>query len=370
MGNRLTSKQRVQKAINLEEPDFVPLYITVTPQVAEAIAKYLEIESYTHADSPLSENRISYTELLVKLGNDIVGIGACAPKNNPTRMVAEDVFTNEWNIQYKKIGNYVEMIEHPLAQAKSISDIDAFEFPDPHAEGRYELAKRTVEKYGNQYSICGDAECSIFEASWYLVGFEKFLVDMAMDKDYTFTLMDRMMDYTIEVSKELMGIGADIIWLGDDVGTQKGLLMSRDMWNKVLKNRLKRIIEELKGMNPRIKIAYHCCGSYYPIIPDLIEIGVDILNALQPTATDMELEQLKNDFGNKVCLFGGLDIQKTLPFGSIEDIRNETERAIQAAACGGGYILAGAHNLQPDTSIEKVLKLFQFAREFGEYPIS
>ncbi|KKL09600.1 hypothetical protein LCGC14_2564250, partial [marine sediment metagenome] len=119
--NVMTSKKRVLTAINLEEPDRVPLFITITPQVAEKLSEHLGISTYTHPDSPLSENRISYTELLIHLGNDIVGIGACAPENRPTREVEEGVFINEWQIKFRKSGYYTEMIEHPLARVDSVA---------------------------------------------------------------------------------------------------------------------------------------------------------------------------------------------------------------------------------------------------------
>ena len=367
--HELSPKQRVLKTINLEEPDRVPLFITITPQVAEKLSQVLGIPRYTHPDSPLSENRISYTELLLKLGNDIVGIGACSPKHSPTREIGDGIYTNEWKIKYRKIGYYLEMIEHPLRHAETISDVESYDFPEPLAEGRYDHAKRMVEKYAKQYAICGDAETTIFELSWYLVGMEKFLIDLSMKKAYVFTLIDRIMEYSIGVAKELIKLGADIIWLGDDVGTQDGMMISPEMWRDIFKERMRFVIGQLKTENPNIKIAYHCCGSYFPIMQDLLEIGIDIFNALQPKAKDMNLKKIKNTFGTKVSLFGGIDIQQVLPFGSLPDIEREVKRVTREAAAGGGYILAGAHNIQPDTSVEKVEKLFEFAKKHGRYPI-
>jgi uroporphyrinogen decarboxylase len=367
--NELSPKERVLKTINLEEPDRVPLFITITPQVAEKLSQVLEIPRYTHPDSPLSENRISYTELLLKLGNDIVGIGACSPKHNPTREIGDGIYTNEWKIKYKKIGYYLEMIEHPLRHAETISDVESYDFPEPLAEGRFDHAKKMVDKYAKQYAICGDAETTIFESSWYLVGMEKFLIDLSMKKAYVFTLIDRIMEYSIGVAKALIKLGADIIWLGDDFGTQDGMMISPQMWREIFKERMRFVIAQLKNENPDIKIAYHCCGSYFPIMPDLVEIGIDIFNALQPKAKDMNLKKIKNTFGTKVSLFGGIDIQEVLPFGSLPDIEREVKRVTREAAAGGGYILAGAHNIQPDTSAEKVEKLFEFAKKHGRYPI-
>jgi len=364
-----TSKERVLTAINLKEPDRVPIYITITPQVAEKLSEYLGIKNYTHPDSPLAENRISYSELLVPLGNDVVGIGAQAPHNHPTVEIEDGIYMDEWKIKYRKSNYYTEMIEHPLASVESVSEINDFEFPDPLAPGRFDTAKKMVEKYGEKYAICGDAETTIFEVSWYLVGMEKFFIDMAMKKPYIFALMDHVMNYSIGVAKELIKLGADIIWLGDDFGAQQGMIISPDLWRDVFKERMKYVIDELKKENPNIKIAYHSCGSYFPIMGDLIEVGVDILNALQPAAKDMNTKVIKDAFGSRASLFGGIDIQGVVPFGSIEDLEAEVKRVIADAADGGGYILAGAHNLQPDTSVEKVIKLFEFAKKYGRYPI-
>jgi uroporphyrinogen decarboxylase len=368
IGQEQSSRQRVLKAVNREEPDRVPLFVTITPQVAQRLSRHLRIPEYTEADSPLSQNRISYHELLVELGNDVVGIGACSPDASATRELGSGILTNEWGVKYKTAGYYNEMLEHPLSEAEETSDVENYPFPDPNAPGRFRLAREVVQRYGERYAICGDAECTLFEGSWYLTGFEKFLIDLTLEKEYVFALMDKMMKYSIEVGKQLIAIGADIIWLGDDMGTQKGMLLSPEMWRKHLKGRLRKIIQSLKAANPLVKIAYHSCGSYYAIIPELIEIGVDILNALQPNARDMELSRLKALHGKQAAFFGGLDTQGIIPFGSLRDVENEVKRVIDAAAQGGGLILAGAHNIQPDVSIEKLTRIFTFTKHYGVYP--
>ncbi len=366
---RLSSKERVCRAMNLEEPDLVPIYITVTPQLAALLGQELGIESYTIADSPLSQNRISFHELLVQFGNDVVGIGACSPTDNPTRNLGGGLMTNEWRVKYREVGYYTEMVEHPLAGAEKVADVERFPFPDPLAKGRFTLAEEVTERFGEQYAVCGDLECTIFEASWYLTGFEKFLMDLTLEKDYVFELMNRVQQYSIGVGKEMIRLGADIIWLGDDIGTQRGMLLSPEMWRKHFKNRMRNTIEAFRSVKPDIKVAYHCCGSYFPIIPDLIEIGVDVLNALQPTARDMELSRLKDLFGHKVSFFGGMDTQEILPFGTLQEVEKEVKRVISAAAKGGGFILAGAHNIQPDVSVEKLIRIFEVARRYGRYPL-
>ncbi len=138
-GRELSSRQRVLKAVNREEPDRVPLFITITPQIAQQLSRYLQIPEYTEADSPLSQNRISFHELMVELGNDVVGIGACSPDAFPARDIGSGVLTNEWGVKYKTAGYYSEMLEHPLSKAEEISDVANYHFPEPNASGRFRL---------------------------------------------------------------------------------------------------------------------------------------------------------------------------------------------------------------------------------------
>jgi uroporphyrinogen decarboxylase len=172
------------------------------------------------------------------------------------------------------------------------------------------------------------------------------------------------------VGKTLAGMGVDFIWLGDDMGTQRGMMISPDMWRRYFKERLRTVITEIRSEHPTVKFAYHSCGSYYPIMADLIEIGVDILNALQPNAQGMDLSIIKSEYGPQATLFGGLDVQNIIPFGSIDDVEEETRRVIRTAAPGGGLLLAGAHNYQPDVSVEKLLRIYEITQTEGCYPIS
>jgi len=365
----MNSRDRVIKAFNHEEVDRIPLFITVTPELAGALAENIGVRSYTLADSPLSQNRISFHEILTKLGNDVVGIGACSPSASPMQNLGNNFYKDEWQIEYRKIGYYTDQTTYPLIHAETVTDIRNFAWPDPLAPGRFDLAKKVVAEYGSEYAVCGDLECTIFEQSWHMIGMEKFFLDLIMEKDYIFELMDHVMAYSIGVGKELVQLGADFIWLGDDMGTQRGMLISPSMWRTYFKERMGCIIKTLKSENPNLKIAYHSCGSYFPIISDLIEIGVDILNALQPNAADMELSRLKKLYGDEVVFFGGLDVQAIIPFGTTEETEQEVRRVIAAAGEGGGLLLAGSHNFQPDVTVEKIMKIYEVAFREGRYPL-
>jgi uroporphyrinogen decarboxylase len=163
----------------------------------------------------------------------------------------------------------------------------------------------------------------------------------------------------------MIDMGVDMIWAGDDVGTQQGMMISPDLWRDVLKPRLAKMFRTFKERNPEIKIAYHSCGSIVPIIPDLIEIGLDFLNPLQPKASGMDLADLYSKYSDKLGFFGGIDVQGVLPYGSKEDVENEVIRCIQATNGGHNYIIAPAHNMQPDTPLENVYTFFEAVKKHG-----
>jgi len=194
---------------------------------------------------------------------------------------------------------------------------------------------------------------------------DKLLLDMAMDEPYVAVLFDTIMEINTEIGKKLIEIGADIIWAGDDFGTQQCMIMSPDMWRKIFKPRIKHMFIEFKKINPDVKIAWHSCGSILPIIPDFIEIGLDILNPIQPMAKGMEANYLKKTYGKYLTFFGGVDIQHLLPNETPEVIEREVKRIAGILGDGGGYIIAPAHNIQDDTSVTNILTFFNTVKQTG-----
>lgn len=360
----MNSKERVLITIKGETPDRPPLFATLTPQVAEKLSAHLKLPYEEPLDSLLS-TRISHMDLLTGLGNDCVGIAACAPQNRPTIVHENGVIENEWGMQFINAGLYNEFHTFPLEQASTAEDIQVYDFPDPFAAGRFDEAKKTIDKYGRDYAIVADLETSFFETAWYLVGLEKLLVDMMMEAGYVNALFDRVMEINTEIGKQLIGMGADILWAGDDFGSQNGMLLDPDTWRIVFKPRIKIMFEEFRKVNPNIKIAWHSCGSILPIIPDFIEIGLDILNPIQPLAKGMEAQFLKDTYGKDLTFFGGLDIQELLPHGSPEAIGEEVRRLSRVLGKDGGYILAPAHNIQDDTSVENILAMFDAVKKLN-----
>lgn len=360
----MNSRERVLKAINHMKPDRPPIFVTLTPQAAEKLSKFTGLPFEPPVDSLLS-TRISHPNLLTYLGNDCVGIAACAPYDVPTRAEENGLLVNEWGMKFVDVGLYNEFAEFPLSHAESPKDILEYPFPDPNAQGRFDFAGTIVNKFSSEFAIVADLETSIFETAWYLVGLDKLLLDMASDAPYVAPLFDTIMEINIEIGRKLIRMGADIIWAGDDFGTQRSMIMSPHMWRKVFKPRIKHMFGQFRDENPEIKIAWHSCGSILPIIPDFIEIGLDILNPIQPLAIGMDANNLRSQFGENLVFFGGLDIQNLLPNGSPGEIREEVFRLSETLGENGGFIIAPAHNIQDDTPVENILALFDAVKELG-----
>ncbi|MEM3434469.1 MAG: uroporphyrinogen decarboxylase family protein [Candidatus Methanomethyliaceae archaeon] len=320
-------------------------------------------------DSFLS-TRISHTEILLFLGNDAVCVGPGRAKGFATKVQSDGTFIDEFGLVYRNVGFYSEIVQRPLEHADTSEDVEMYSLPPALDEGRWERAKQMIEKYVSSYAIVGDLEATMFELSWNLVGFEKFLVDLSLLREYTFVLLDRILEeWALPCGKRLIELGVDVLWAGDDFGTQRGMLIAPDFWRKYLKPRYAYLFKEWKKLNPYVKLAYHSCGSITPIIPDLVEIGVDILNPIQPQAHGMNLAELKRQWHGKLCLFGGVDEQRVLPFGTPCEVREEVKKRITEAGFGGGFIIAPSHNIQPDTPIENVFAYFDAVKELGRYPL-
>jgi len=353
----MQARERFLTTINGGTPDRPPVFATFTPQVALKMSKYLDMSCEEPIDSMLS-TRISHMDLLTTLGNDAVGIAANAPDGGET-VERNGLLVNEWGMVFKDVGLYNEFVDYPLAEAASRQDIENYPFPDPFAPGRFSSARNTFSKYNKSFGVIADLETSFFETAWYLTGLEKLLMDLMKQPEYVNPLLDKILVINTEMGKQLISMGADLIWAGDDFGTQSGMILHPDLWRDIFKPRIKWMFEQFRQVNPIIKIAWHSCGSIIPIIKDFIEIGLDVLNPIQPLAEGNDPVFLKKEFGKDLVFFGGIDVQHLLPFETPGRIKDEVKKRMEILGKDGGYIVAPAHNIQDDTPEENILAFFE-----------
>ena len=358
----MNSRERVTVAINHRQPDHPPVFATLTPQMAQMLSDHLGLPYEKPVDALLS-TRISHMGLLTKLGNDCVGVAASYPESSPTKILEDGTLVNEWGMKFKDSGLYNEFFEYPLQTTETAKEILEYPFPEVNAPGRFDLVEENIACYKDDYVIVGDLETSIFETAWYLTGLEKFLIDMLSDRQYINPLLDRIMNINIETGKRLIELGAEIIWCGDDFGSQHGMIMDPQLWRKIFKPRINDMFTAFRSVNNYIKIAWHSCGSIVPIIPDFIELGLDILNPVQPLARGMNAEFLKTEYGRDLVFFGGIDVQELLPNAPPDVVKKEVKRICRIYGEGGGYIAAPAHNIQPDTPVKNVFAMYEGIRE-------
>jgi uroporphyrinogen decarboxylase len=278
-------------------------------------------------------------------------------------------YHDEWGIKWRWVdtetGNrYTEMVERPYADTKNPEDVKVPDFKDMR---RYEPSKKLIEKHGGEYAIMGGLACTLFELSWYLRGMDKVLEDMLVNKDFLHAYLDKLMTWIVDAATILVRLGVDIIWIGDDFGTQDRLLISPALFREFFKPRYDRLFCLLKGLNPKIKFAFHTDGNVEPIIKDFVDVGVNILNPVQPKS--MNPAKLKKEWGKHLTFWGTIDNQWTMPFGTVQDVIDETKLRLKTVAPGGGLILGPAHNVQPQVSVEKIMAFYDTVKRYGAYPI-
>lgn len=338
------SRERVECALNHEQPDRCPVFASFVPETVEAL----------RAATGSTESDIG-----VFLGNDMAKdcVGLELSFYGEPYPEYTDAWGIKWRYQENEFGVYTEIAEHPLAG--DLSKLDSFEIPAPDEDSQYNNFRKMKELYGREKWLIGSSQISIFEAAWYLRGLGQFFMDMVLEPDYTEALMDKVMQFPLGASQKYIELGADMIWFGDDISMQTGMMMSAEMWRKFLKPRYAVLFSEAKKANPDIKIAYHSCGNCEEIIKDMIEIGLDVLNPLQPMAIDPVM--VKKKYGKRLALFGGMCVQKIMPFGTPQQIQQEVKRLKEGCSQSGGYILAPAHHIQADTPVDNVRAFYQAA---------
>ncbi|MHB0875118.1 MAG: uroporphyrinogen decarboxylase family protein [Anaerolineae bacterium] len=339
----MNSKQRVHAALGRRPVDRVPVFMWFHPDTARHFGELLGIPA-GHVSEAMGDD---VRQTWVNNNYAMEGI---------THEHDGDAHEDFWGIRWVKEGAFNQIAGFPLAMA-SRDEVLRYCFPYEHVEEL--LAQmRPVAAAANDYFVGCDVSPCVFEMYWRLRGMEAAMTDMAADPELTAEMHGRCAAFAALLAEQAIErYPLDWLWTGDDVASQQCLMMSPATWRRLVKPHLQRIVAVGKARG--LSVAYHCCGSLRPIVEDLVEIGVDVLNPVQCNCPGMDPLELKREFGDRLAFMGGVDTQDLLPGGSADDVRRATARLLEGmTAGGGGYILAASHTIPPETPDDNIFAMY------------
>jgi len=342
----MMSRERVRNALQKQPVDRVPIFMWFHPQTARRLAAMLEI-SVAHVPEAM--------------GNDVRQ--AWVNNNHAMEGIVHDRdgerHEDWWGIRWVKQYGFNQIERFPLTGADR-ERVLAYGFPSDHREELLNLMRPVVNRRGDFWIGCDVSPC-IFEMYWRLRGMEDAMLDIVGDPQLADEMFRRCADFSIALGEAACDrYPLDWYWTGDDVAGQKGMMLSPRTWRALVKPHLARVFEV--GRKRGLPVAYHCCGALRPIIGDLVDIGLDVLNPVQCNCPGMDAIELKREFGSRIAFMGGVDTQYLLPNGTPAEVRRATQRLIEGMASdGGGYILAASHTISPETPDDNIFAMYEVA---------
>lgn len=405
----LTSRERVETALSHETPDRVPVDFGGSRVSGIAAVAYRRLLNALGVDEDIrlydikQQLAMPSPEVVRRMGGDIAQITRLGPTTGmpflridrwaPGTLTDgspclvpdgyDPVVHDNGDIEVFRDGRlyarrpagalYMDIVTAPLAHAATPEDIDAYEWPDPWSDREDDFLRAEVDRlyHGTGLALFGGLplyDCSFVELGQTMFGFETLLVNFMLERDLMEYWLDRVLTHHLATLDRFLAITGTYIaalQMNDDLGTQDNLLLPPDIYRTMIKPQQARWIE-FASERTDAKIFLHCDGAVSAILDDFVEIGIEILNPLQTGARGMEPASLKRRYGDRLSFWGGgVDTQSTLPFGTLDDIRREVRERIALLGEGGGYVFAPIHNIQADIPPDKILAVYDTAREAG-----
>ena len=369
----MNPKERLLTTLDHREPDKVPLTANLSPDTQMKLKDYYGMKT----------SKELYEKLGIEPGR--AGIGVSPPRDwKPTAELAEFsraagydaqsqyITYEEWGIK-RSLGSTMPGTSlqqffftcHPWEHFTEVGQVEKVEMPDLDLPGRFDQAIRSVEHYRDTHLVFGGLGHVQWTKAWELRGMMTFMKDLHTNVKMAETILDKLNDYYVDVADRLLDIGAEGLSFAEDWGNNKSMFIPPNMWRTIFKPRYKRLFDRAKRRGGFVQ--FHSDGNITPIVGDLVEIGVDILNPVQPECMD-QLE-VKRKYGEKITIDTGISVQKTLPHGTVDDVKKEVLHAIEHLAPGGGFIYGTSHMAMYDVPVENVVALYDTCRKYGKYPI-
>ncbi len=367
-------RERVLTALSRRKPDKTPKYAWWTPTTLKTF------KEKTGADDPAEYFGCEIQEVLVNLTQEPDRLRKYLPADIPfdylpfhkylaAYFTAEEAAKlpnkprmDEWGTGHipGSMLHFTKMV-YPIKSFTSIKELEEYPFPEIVEDDSLPAKVARLKKEGHY--VEGNIAQFVFETAWYLRGMDELLMDFMVNKEFASVLLDKVMEIKLEMAIRLARAGVDQLNMGDDVGMQDTMIMSPDTWREWLKPYLKRLIEGVKQINPDIHIFYHSDGWIEPIIPDMIEVGIDVLNPVQPEC--MDPGKIKQQYGDKLSFWGTVGTQTTMVTGSTADVSREVKERIETVGRDGGLVIAPANCISSDMPWENILAFFEAVEKYA-----
>lgn len=350
----MNSKQRVTQAFSGAGYDRLPMWYGAEPGTTQNLLNFLELSSVEELDDYLG---VDFKTIRPRyIGPEL--------KRYP-----DGKFDTMWGIR-RGGGHWGIALNTPLAHAETIQDVEAYPFPRPEW---FDVDFTEADKeLSNSYCIIGGMWSPFWHDAMELLGLEKMFIALKFDQALVEAVVDRAFDfyYTVSVQAFEANPGLiDIFWFANDFGTKKNLFIDPRLWRQLFKPKMKKLAD--LGHQYGLRVAYHSCGDISQIIPDLIEIGIEILNPIQVTAANMDPMVLKHEYGQDLIFFGAIDYNEILSHGSEERVRAEVRRMIDILGYDGKYIVAPSHDLMmPEVPPRNIWALYDEAKKYSSAQVS
>lgn len=342
----ISGRDNFRRSIEFEDPRYLPSYFDC------------DLDWLRDKDA---RKRRTVEELKSRIPDDILGFLWCW-KNEapPEKHGGQTSWTDEWKVGWIDSGFGARVASHPLQGGYHL--LEGFRFPDPHSEDRFEDADAQLAARAERY-VLATVWFTLFERMWMLRGFDNILTDPYTDMKGFCYLRDRIVETNLAMIDRWLERDVDGIFFSDDWGSQRALLISPEDWRRLYRPSYERMFARVRDGGAHVWM--HLCGNIQSILPDLVEIGLDVLNPVQPQA--MDVRELARDFGGELCFFGGVDVQQTLTIGTPEDVKEEFRDLVELfGTYDGGYIAGTSHSIMPETPLDNVIALYEAVLEYAE----
>ncbi len=340
----ISGKENYTRSIQFQKPEYIPAILNTDL-------------SWLSEDNADKKNYIRSLQQQIK-DDIIVDIHVAQNQTEPVTTNNMKTWVDEWGTGWEDDGFGAKAEQFPLVEGYHV--LDSYPFPSATNNDRFDEVDPILEKRGDRY-VRASVWFTLFERMWMLRGFENMLIDPYLYEREFCYLRDKITDYTLEIIDRWLERKVDGIFFSDDWGSQKGLLINPEDWRKYYKPTYKKLFDRVLSSGTHVWM--HLCGNIQSILPDLIDIGLNVLNPVQPQA--MNVETLAKEFGGKVCFYGGVDVQGTLITGTPRDVKDEVKKLIELfGSFNGGYIGGPSHSVMPETPLDNVIAMYECFLEY------